>query len=63
MRIQLNVLNFSIFGFLGIMMSGCQPTVQLQAPDKPIVVNMNVDVKLKVEREVHDAIKSKPGVF
>ncbi|MEB3701782.1 YnbE family lipoprotein [Candidatus Bealeia paramacronuclearis] len=45
------------------MLAGCQPTVQLQAPEKPIVVNMNVDVKLKVERDVQEAIKSKPGVF
>ncbi|MBS0271657.1 MAG: YnbE family lipoprotein [Proteobacteria bacterium] len=63
MKTQVTALNFIIFGVLGVMMSGCQPTVQLQAPEKPIVVNMNVDVKLKVEREVHDAIKSKPGVF
>jgi len=54
---------FVTFGISGLVLCGCQPTVQLQAPEKPIVVNMNIDVKVKVEREVQQAIKSKPGVF
>lgn len=52
-----------MIGFASISMVGCQPTVQLQAPDKPIVVNMNVDVKLKVEQEVQTAMKQKPDIF
>ncbi|WP_414437824.1 YnbE family lipoprotein [Candidatus Bealeia paramacronuclearis] len=55
--------NFRFLIGIGLVLAGCQPTVQLQAPEKPIVVNMNVDVKLKVERDVQEAIKSKPGVF
>lgn len=58
-----NLLSFGLFSLAGLAVAGCQPTVQLQAPEKPIVVNMNVDVKLKVERDVQEAIKSKPGVF
>ena len=54
---------FAILGLFESVLCGCQPTVQLQAPEKPIVVNMNVDVKVKVERDVQQAIKSKPGVF
>jgi len=58
-----NLLSFGLLSLAGLAIAGCQPTVQLQAPEKPIVVNMNVDVKLKVERDVQEAIKSKPGVF
>lgn len=57
------ILGFILLGLSGFALWGCQPTVQLQAPEKPIVVNMNVDVNLKVERDVQHAIKSKPGVF
>ena len=57
------LLFFIMFGVFGFALCGCQPIVQLQAPEKPIVVNMNVDVTLKVERDIHETIKSKPGVF
>jgi hypothetical protein len=34
----------------------CSPTVKLEAPDKPIEINMNINIKheilVKVEREV-----------
>jgi hypothetical protein len=46
---------------------GCSPTVRIQAPDKPIEINLNVkieqDVRVHVEREVDSLAQSKPGVF
>ena len=54
---------FPLMGTIVLSFTGCQPTVQLQAPDKPIVVNMNVDVKMKVEKDVQSAMKSKPDIF
>lgn len=48
---------------LGVLLAACQPTVQLTAPDKPIQINMNVEVKVKVERDVDQAIKNNPNIF
>lgn len=52
-------------GFL--LLSACTPTVKLEAPDKPIVINLNVkieqEVRLHVERDVEDLMKNKKELF
>ena len=44
--------------------AGC---VQVRAPDKPIEINLNVNIKqevvVRLEKDVDDAIKNNPGVF
>lgn len=49
------------------MFSGCTPSVKVEAPDKPITVNLNVNVehKLKVEidKDIDAAIKNNPDLF
>jgi len=41
--------------------------VQLRAPDKPIEINLNVNIKqevvVKLERDVKDLITSNPDLF
>lgn len=48
-------------------MSGCAPTVKVEAPDKPIVVNMNINIehnlKVKVEKDLDKVIKQNPDIF
>ncbi len=48
-------------------MAGCTPTVQLQAPDKPIEINLNVkiehEVKVSIARDVTNAIAKDPSLF
>jgi hypothetical protein len=50
---------------LGVM--GCTPTVQLAAPDKPIEINMNVNIehriKVEIEKDVKQAITKNPDIF
>ncbi len=52
---------------LATVLAACQPTVKLEAPDKPIVINMNVkieqEVRIKVDREVDELLKSNPDLF
>lgn len=47
--------------------AACTPTVQLQAPDKPIEINMNVNidhrVRVEIERDVQQAIDSNKDIF
>jgi uncharacterized protein (DUF4415 family) len=41
--------------------------VQVRAPDKPIEINLNVNIKqevtVRLEKDVQDLVKSNPGVF
>lgn len=59
-------LVFSISA-LALLLSACTPTVQLQAPDKPIEINMNINiehkVKVEIEKDVKQAIAKNPDIF
>lgn len=47
---------------LGVLLAvACQPTVKLEAPDKPITINLNV--RIQIEREVEDLIKEERERF
>ncbi len=47
--------------------SACTPTVKLEAPDKPIEINMNVkieqEVRVRVERDLEKEIMANPDLF
>ena len=47
-----------------LLCSGC---IQLRAPDKPIEINLNVNIKqevvVRLEKDVADLIKKNPAVF
>jgi YnbE-like lipoprotein len=43
-------------------MAGCtHHTVEVQAPKDPIVINLNV--KIKVEKDVEDLLQDNPNLF
>lgn len=47
-----------------VLLAAC---VKLQAPDKPIEINLNVTIRqevvIKLEKDVQDLISSNPGLF
>ncbi|HBC08244.1 MAG TPA: YnbE family lipoprotein [Rhodospirillaceae bacterium] len=47
--------------------TACQPTVQVAAPEKPIVINLNVkiehEVRVKLEKDVDDLLKKNSDLF
>ena len=51
----------------GAAVTACTPTVKLEAPDKPIEINMNVkieqEVRVKVDRDLDKEIMSNPDLF
>jgi len=53
--------------FMLLILGACTPTVQVQAPDKPIEINMNVNiehhVKVEIERDVQQAIDNNQDIF
>ena len=52
---------------LVVLLGACSPTVQIQAPDKPIEINMTVNIKheilVKVEKDVQQLFDSNKGLF
>jgi YnbE-like lipoprotein len=65
MRQTLLVLS-AIAAFAG---GGCTPTVRVEVPDKPIEINLNINMKIeqnvrfKIERELDRAAVTNPGIF
>jgi len=55
--------------FLSTMigLAACTPTMKVEAPDKPIVINLNVkiehEVRVKVENDLDKALSSNPNLF
>jgi len=47
--------------------AACQPTVRVEAPDKPIVINLNIkieqEVRVKIDREVESLLHQQPDLF
>ena len=45
---------------ISILLGGCAPTVKVEAPDKPITINLNVkiehEIRIKVDRELDQLI-------
>jgi hypothetical protein len=67
-RSRPNTLPWSAL-WLGALLvaAACQPTVKMEAPEKPITINLNVkleaDVRLKIEEQAKQDIAKNPGVF
>ena len=59
MRIHLIVLSCLIVG--------CSPTVKVEAPDKPIEINLNVkiehEIRLQVDKDLEDLFEEDSDVF
>jgi hypothetical protein len=47
--------------------AACTPTVKVEAPDKPIEINMNINIKheilIKIEREVEEMFEEEDDLF
>lgn len=51
----------------GAALAACTPTVKMEAPDKPITVNLNVkldaDVRVRLEEQAREDIKENQDIF
>ncbi len=51
----------SMLAALLFLVAGCTPTVKVEAPDKPIEINMNINIKheilIKVEKQVEELLE------
>lgn len=60
-------LLITILPLLALPLAACTPTVKVEAPDKPIEINLNVHieqrVKIEIEKDVQQAIKENKDIF
>ncbi len=51
----------------GLAIGGCSPTVKVEAPDKPITINMNIkidhEIRIRVDRDIDNAIGKRTDIF
>ena len=54
-------------GFLITLMMSLAGCIQLRAPNKPIEITLNVNIRqevvVRLEKDVQDLIKKNPGIF
>ena len=55
------------FGVATVFVAGCSPEVQIRAPEKPIVINLNVkieqEIRVKVDKEIDDLLLKNKDLF
>jgi hypothetical protein len=53
--------------FVAVLAPACSPTVKVEAPDKPITINLNVkiehEIRVKVEKQLDAVINEDSGLF
>jgi len=51
----------------GLLAAGCTPTVKIEAPDKPITINMNIkidhEIRVKVDRDIDSLVEKRKDIF
>lgn len=56
-----------VLGAGALLLLGCEPTVKLEAPDEPIVINLNVkieqEVRVRIEESAERDIATNPDIF
>ena len=60
-------ISATIWVLAALPLAACQPTVQLQAPEDPIVINLNVkieqEVRVRIEESADRDIETNPDIF
>ncbi len=58
---------FGAYVFALLLSAACTPTVQLQAPEKPIEINLNVNIeqhiKVEIAKDVRQAMAKNKNIF
>ena len=57
-----------VIGVMAIfLLTACNPTVKVEAPEEPITINMNIkiehEVRIKVEKDLEGVFEEDSGLF
>jgi len=65
MKTLWNIIGISVFVLS--LLAACTHTVQLEAPEKPITINLNVkiehEIRVKVDKELDSVFSKDSGLF
>ena len=57
-----NIKNILVIAMTISFLGACSPTVQVQAPDKPIEINLNIkieqEIRVKVDKELDNLFEN-----
>ena len=52
---------------LALLLAACQPTIKIEPPDKPIVINLNIkieqEIRIRVDKALDDLFDDEEGLF
>ena len=52
---------------LAALLAGCQPTVKIEAPKEPIVINLNIkieqEIRIRIDSALDDLLEEEEGLF
>lgn len=50
-----------------LLLAGCTPTIQVQAPSEPIEINLNVkiehEIRIRVSKDLEDLFETEADIF
>ena len=66
--VRVRKISIRLIGVMAVLaVVGCAPTVKVEAPEKPIVINLNVkiehEVRVRVEKDVEELFADNPDLF
>lgn len=51
----------------GLLSAACSPTVRVETPDKPITINMNInishEIRVKVDKDLENTFDKNESIF
>jgi len=57
----------SLLALLVLFMFACSPTVKVEAPDKPIVINLNIkishEVRVRIDKDLEELMTKDEDLF
>ncbi|PIP78416.1 MAG: YnbE family lipoprotein [Gammaproteobacteria bacterium CG22_combo_CG10-13_8_21_14_all_40_8] len=60
-------MKFASGFILILLLSGCNPTIRVQVPDKPMEINLNITIdhriRIEVEKELDNLLDKDSGLF
>jgi len=64
---QKGIVSFVMLLAILALSSACSPTVKVEAPEKPITINMNIkiehEIRVKVEKDLENVLSEDSGLF
>ena len=61
------IFRHSALTALLVIVAACSPQIKIQAPDKPIVINLNIkieqEVRIKIEKDIDDLFRDNKDLF